>query len=79
MGMLLCNDANTPIANDNLIDLNTNKLCTDIDSVKYCSVVGALLHIARMTCPDIQYAMNKLSRMVHNPSQNSMLALKHLI
>ena len=77
--MQLCRGAITPIADDNLIDCETNLLCTENDASKYRSAVGSLLHIARMTRPDIQYAVNRLSRYVHSPSTNSMLALKHLI
>ena len=32
-----------------------------------------------MTRPDIQFAVNQLAQMVHNPSMNAMLGLKHLV
>lgn len=79
MGMLFCRSSNTPVANDNLIDCDTEILCTKSDAVKYRSAVGSLLYIARMTRPDIQYAIDRLSRQVQKFSQNSMLALKHLV
>lgn len=79
MGMHHCKGAFTPIADDNIIDINPSKSCCKKDANKYRSAVGTLLHIANMTRPDIQYAVNRLSRHVHNPSENCMLALKHLI
>lgn len=79
MGMLYCKGAPTPIADDNIIDSDTSEICNETDAIKYRSAVGTLLHIANMTRPDIQYAVNRLSRHVRSPSQNKMLALKHLI
>lgn len=79
MGMQYCKSVYTPIADDNLIDSDISQPCTESDAIKYRSVVGSLLHIANMTRPDIQYAVNRLCRYVHNPSQNSFLALKHLV
>lgn len=79
MGMDMCRGASTPVADDNLIDCDTDLPCTNDEANKYRSVVGSLLHIAKMTRPDIQYAVNRLSRRVHHPSNNAILALKHLI
>ncbi|KAI1001787.1 hypothetical protein K3495_g6415 [Podosphaera aphanis] len=79
MNMLHCNGANTPIADDNLIERDTENLCTEKDATKYRSAVGTLLHIANMTRPDIQYAVNRLSQRMRSPSQNAMLSLKHLL
>ena len=79
MGMGICKGANTPVADDNLIDCDKNLLCNIDEANKYRSLVGSLLHIARMTRPDIQYAVNRLSRYVQNTSKNAILVLKHLI
>ncbi|KAI0992174.1 hypothetical protein K3495_g16012 [Podosphaera aphanis] len=79
MGMHLCKGANTPIADDNLIDCEKDDQCIESEANKYRSAVGPLLFIARMTQPDIQYAVNRLSRHVHRPSKNAFLVLKHLI
>ncbi|KAI1000665.1 hypothetical protein K3495_g7532 [Podosphaera aphanis] len=79
MDLLYCEGANTPIADDNLIDSNPQQLSTSLEAEKYRSAVRSLLHMAGMTRPDIQYAVNRLSRYVRNPSQNAILALKHLI
>ena len=79
LGMTHCRSANTPIADDNLIDRDTEIMCSHSDAAIYRSAVGVLLHIANMTRPDIQYAVNRLCRYVHNPSQNAYLSLKHLM
>lgn len=79
MGMTHCNGANTPISDDNLLDRDTKNACSQNDSVLYRSAVGQLLHIANMTRPDIQYAVNRLCRYLREPSQNALLSLKHLV
>lgn len=79
MGMLPCKGAYTPIADDNMIDSVSSPSCVESDTIKYRSAVGMLLHIANMTRPDIQYAVNRLCRHFRNPSENAMLALKHII
>lgn len=79
MGMIHCKGSNIPVADDNLIDLDKDKLCSKQDAALYRSAVGTLLHIANMTRPDIQYAVNRLCRYVRNPSQNALLSLKCLI
>lgn len=79
MNLIHCKGASTPISDDNLIDRNTENLCSTDEAVRFRSAVGTLLHIANMTRPDIQYAVNRLCRYVHNPSQNALLSLKHLV
>ncbi|KAI0998561.1 hypothetical protein K3495_g9633 [Podosphaera aphanis] len=79
LGLLHCKGSTVPIADDNLVDSESHNLCTSSEVEKYRSAVGSLLHIAGMTRPDIQYAVDRLSRYVRSPSQNSMLALKHLL
>lgn len=79
MRMAHCNGANTPISDDNLIDRDIDIACSKDDATLYRSAVGQLLHIANMTRPDIQYAVNRLCRYVRNPSENALLSLKHLV
>ncbi|KAI1002500.1 hypothetical protein K3495_g5705 [Podosphaera aphanis] len=79
MGMEECKGTSTPIADDNLLGMNTSDICTSTNTAKYRPVVGLLLHIANMTRPDIQYAINRLCRYVRNPPKNSFLALKNLV
>ncbi|KAI0994599.1 hypothetical protein K3495_g13583 [Podosphaera aphanis] len=79
MNLLHCNGTNTPISDDNLLDRDTENLCTEHESAKYRSAVGTLLHISNMTRPDIQYAVNRLTQRMQNPSQNAMLSLKNLV
>lgn len=79
LGMNHCRGATTPISDDSLLDRDTEKLCTTSEAIQYRSTVGSLLHIANMTRPDIQYAVNRLCRYVRNPSQNAILSLKNLV
>ncbi|KAI0997710.1 hypothetical protein K3495_g10479 [Podosphaera aphanis] len=79
MGMVQCKVASTPIADDNLLDRETENLCSKYDASSFRSAVGTLLHIANMTKPDIQYAVNRLCRHMKNPSQNALASLKHLV
>ena len=70
--------ASAPITDDGLIDRPAG-LLSDADATRFRSAVGSLLHIAIMTRPDIQYAVNRLARHVKSPSENAMLGLKHLV
>lgn len=79
MNMTDCKGANIPVADDNLLDCNTENSCSKNDATVYRSAVGTLLHIANMTRPDIQYAVNRLCRYVRNPSVNAVKSLKHLV
>lgn len=79
MGMVHCKGASTPIADDNLFDCETENLCSKYDASSFRSALGTLLHIANMTRPDIQYAVNRLCRHMTNPSQNALASLKHLV
>ena len=79
MGMIHCKGASKPISDDNLIDRDTEKLCSKSDAIIYRSAVGTLLHIVNMTRPDIQYAINRFCCYVRSPSQNAFLSLKHLV
>ncbi|KAI0993946.1 hypothetical protein K3495_g14238 [Podosphaera aphanis] len=79
MKMDNCKGANTPVADDNLIDCDIENSCSKDDAALYRSAVGTLLNIANMTRPDIQYAAKRLCRYVRNPSTNAMSSLKHLI
>ena len=79
MNLTNCRGVTTPISDDNLIDRNIDDSCSKDDANLYRSAVGMLLHIANMTRPDIQYAVNRLCRYLRNPSHNAILSLKHLV
>ncbi|KAI0998376.1 hypothetical protein K3495_g9819 [Podosphaera aphanis] len=49
MKMDNCKGANTPVADDNLIDCDIENSCSKDDAALYRSAVGTLLHIANMT------------------------------
>ena len=65
--------ADTPIADDNKIDLDVD--IPSIDPELYRSAVGQLLHISLLTRPDISYAVLRLTQHVSKPSQNAHRAL----
>lgn len=57
---------------------------TEVDSplennTQYRSIVGALLHIARMTRPDILYAVSILTKFFNNPQQRHWSAAKRVL
>jgi len=79
LGMIHCKGAYKPIADDNLIDRDTENICSQSDATVYRSDVGTLLHIANMTRPDIQYTVKRLCPHMRNPSQNAFLSLNHLV
>ncbi|KAI1007746.1 hypothetical protein K3495_g477 [Podosphaera aphanis] len=79
IGMVHCRGASTPISDDNLLDRDTDDLCSTSDAVTYRYAVGTPLQIANMTRPDRQYAVNRLCRCVRSPSKNAFLSLKHLV
>jgi hypothetical protein len=55
----------------------------DMEDVPYKSLIGSLLYVARVTRPDIMYAVSFLSRFSSNPGRNHWTAaqgvLKYLI
>jgi len=78
LGLSDCRGASTPIADDSMVDRDEERLVDADTATKYRSAVGSLLHIAIMTRPDIQYAVNRLASRMRAPIENAMLALKHL-
>jgi len=51
---------------------------SSVDSTKYKSVIGALQYLS-LTCPDISFAVNKLSQFMHKPMTTSWTAAKRLL
>ena len=79
LGLQDCRGALTPITDDGLVDRDNTEILDAESATTYRSAVGSILHVAIMTRPDIQYAVNRLARKVKEPTQNAMLALKHLV
>ena len=48
-------------------------------SVPYRSIIGALLHIARMSRPDVLFAFSLLSKYLHKPAQKHWNAAKRIL
>ena len=49
-----------------------------VSQLKYSQLIGSLLYIANKSRPDISYAISRLSRYTHNPSEIHWIALKRV-
>jgi len=78
LGLTDYRGASTLIADDGLVNRDEEKLVNNETATKFRSIVGSFLHVAIMTRPDIQYAVNRLASRMRAPIENAMLALKHL-
>lgn len=62
------NNQETAIRTDKLLDeYKEEKIISNV--IEYQSIVGELLYIARMTRPDVQLAVNQLSRFTIKPKK----------
>ena len=62
---------NSPIKTP--IDLNLHLAKNNgpvIDQLEYSNIIGILMYVMNCTCPDIAYAINKLSRFTNNPGKD---------
>ena len=50
-----------------------------VNQNQYAQVIGSLLHLMNFSRPDIAYAVGRLSRYTHNPSQDHWQALARLM
>jgi len=57
---------------------NSNEVSDRLLKQRYQSMVGSLNYAAISTRPDITYAVNVLSRYLHNPGQQHMIACKRV-
>jgi hypothetical protein len=48
-------------------------------TVPYSSAVGAVMHLAVMTCPDIAHAVQCVSQFMHNPGKSHWSAVQKLL
>ena len=78
LGLGVCRGAKSPIADDGLLTRNPEDLCDTDSAALYRSTVGSFLHIAIMTRPDLQYAVNRLAQLSRAPTTSAFQALKHL-
>ena len=46
---------------------------------KYAQIIGSLMFLTNCTCPDIAYAVGRLSRYTHNPSIEHWDAISKLL
>jgi len=46
-----------------------------VDQTQYAQIIGSLLHLMNFSCPDIAYAVGRLSIYTHNPNQDHWEAL----
>ncbi|MBC7870646.1 MAG: DDE-type integrase/transposase/recombinase [Chitinophagaceae bacterium] len=76
-GMSQCKPLGTPMAVGKLSKRTESE--SSCDETEYQSILGSLMYLSTTTRPDLAYALGKLSRYSHNPSQAHMKALKHVL
>ncbi|KAK8635371.1 hypothetical protein V6N13_004110 [Hibiscus sabdariffa] len=63
---------------DSSIHLFKNKESC-VSQTEYAKIIGSLMFLMNCTRPDIAYAVSRLSRYTHNPSNEHWIALKRLL
>ena len=79
--MINCNPMSTPESTTKLSSIsndNNNNNNNDIIN-EYRSIVGSLIYAAISTRPDINHAVNMVSRYMHNPTHDHMIAAKRIL
>ncbi|KAL2461833.1 putative mitochondrial protein [Abeliophyllum distichum] len=66
----------TPIVTDENLTLYSGTALTNY--TEYRTIVGSLQYLC-LTCPDIAYAVNKLSQFIHRPTMEHWNAAKRLL
>ena len=74
--MVGAKDVSTPFSTSQSLQLQDGTTPTDCSQFR--SIIGSLQYLS-FTCPNICYAVNKLSQFMHKPSQNHWTATKHLL
>lgn len=72
-----CKSSSTPETLDKLIK-NTDKNNVENEN-EYRSIVGSLIYAAISTRPDINHAVNMVSRHMHEPNASHMVAAKKIL
>ena len=42
---------------------------SSVSQVEYAKIIGSMMFLMNYTCPDIAYAVSRLSRYTHNPAK----------
>ena len=75
-GMEKCNPAATPL--EHKLKLSKESKSPSVNATDYRSVVGSLRYLIH-TRPDICYAVGVVSRFMENPTEEHLLAVKHIL
>jgi len=67
-----CHPSRVPISSNDPISKLDPRILTAQDQARYSSIVGSLLYIACCTRPDISFAVNVLTRHLHEPKEVHM-------
>ena len=79
-GMKSCNPAYTPQMGPELsLNQPEKKLLNEEEKLRYQAITGAVMYLAQVTCYNIRYAVNQLTRALSNPAKAYMGAAKHLL
>ena len=68
-------DVSTPLSITQSLQLIDGT--TTVDSSEFCRIIGCLQYLS-LTCPDISFAVNKLSQFMHKPTTNHWTTTKRL-
>ncbi|KAK8704498.1 hypothetical protein V6N13_048120 [Hibiscus sabdariffa] len=63
---------------DSSLHLFKNK-GSSVSQIEYAKIIGGLMFLMNCTRPDIAYAVSRLSRYTHNPSNEHWIAIKRLL
>lgn len=75
--MIQCKTSSTPEASEKLTKVTST---TEVKNEKeYRSIVGSLIYASISTRPDITHAVNMVSRYMHEPGQQHMIAAKRVL
>ena len=68
----------TPMASDLKLGLH-NQPMPDVDAREYQSCIGSIMYVMLGTCPDIGFAITKLSQYSSNPGEEHWIAINCLL
>ena len=75
-GMSACQPVDTPVEEGLKLCVETNQV--PVDKGRYQRLVGRLMYLAH-TRPDLAYALSIVSQLMHNPGEQHMNAVMHIL
>ncbi|KAK3121549.1 hypothetical protein QOZ80_8BG0656020 [Eleusine coracana subsp. coracana] len=75
-GMSNCNPVHTPM--EERLKLSHNSEAAEVDATLYRRIIGCLRYLVH-TWPDISFAVGYVSRFLQRPTEEHMVAVKHIL